>query len=150
MNNKTGLISLGTLVAIALLPTQAGANALTSLKDAEKQPAALTSVESLPNEVPEIVSDAVPEETEPDAPLTRFTELTAVEPSNARVSASSNNNANALGNDLLLVPWSTNSSDLQSIEASLDGESGFQTPLDLVQAPLEPSQLVLSQQKDGE
>lgn len=60
MNYTINFVGLGATVAIALLlPTQATANALTPLKDADGQPSALTRVEPLPAIVPDVVPDVV-------------------------------------------------------------------------------------------
>lgn len=68
MNDKTGLVSLGTLVAIALLlPTQARANDLASLETTDGQPAALTSVEPLPKVLTDVVLEAGSEAVVPGA-----------------------------------------------------------------------------------
>ncbi len=62
MGYKTGLISLGTLVAISLLPTQASADTPHQLDHTDGSSSALTREEALPEGVLETVTEAgVPE-----------------------------------------------------------------------------------------
>ncbi|MEA5448044.1 hypothetical protein VB780_05650 [Leptolyngbya sp. CCNP1308] len=58
MNYNINFVGLGAAVAIALLPTQATANALTRLEDADAHPPAPTSLEPLPAIVPDVVPEA--------------------------------------------------------------------------------------------
>lgn len=144
MNSKIKLVRLGATVAIALLlPTQARADAPTSLENTD----ALTSVEPLP----EVALDVLPEAGlldagVPDAiaadPSQQAQSITAVEPVNANVNASpvSSDDVQA---DALLPPSSTNSRDLQPIAVPLTSEGSVQTPfaqpLNMAQTTVESS-----------
>jgi hypothetical protein len=155
MKYPLGLIGLGTMVAFALLlPTQAKADTLAPLEDVEGQPSTLTSEAPLPEMalegVPEIAAEVgEPEAVVPAIDATDSTqspqppEISVVEPTDTRASASPENSDRAQDEALLLLSASTNSNDLQPIEAPLASESRFQTPLtqslDMAQTPSESS-----------
>ncbi len=157
MGYKTGLISLGTLVAIALLlPTQAKADAPTPLEDTDRLSSGLTREEALPGGVLETVPEAggVPEAStaEEGVPATDATstpqlsptpEITIVEPSAPPVNVANPNNGDSTQTEALLAPPSTSSSDLQLTEAPSANAEGFLNPvaqpLDVAQTTSEAS-----------
>lgn len=145
MNSKIKLVSLGTTVAIALLlPSQARANAPAPTDE----PAELTTAEPQPEVVLEDFSEVVPE-AGMSAAITADTSqqpqppgITAIVPVNTSDNASPENSDNAQA-DAPLLPSSTNSHDLQPIEAPLASESLLQTtpaqPLDTAQTTSAPA-----------
>ncbi|MFQ4140385.1 hypothetical protein PGN35_029130 [Nodosilinea sp. PGN35] len=143
MNSKTKFVGLGVTVAIALLlPSQARANAPSSPDNTDGQSSALRSGEP----VPAVVLEGEPEEVVPGAIATDASQQPqppvppAVESINVNTITDTSDSAQV---DVPLVPSSTNSRDLQPIEAPIASESLFPTPLaqppDIAQTPSEPA-----------
>lgn len=138
MNSKIKLVGLGATVAIALLlPSQVRANAPSSPDDTDGQSSALTSGEPKPvvvleGESEEVVSGAI---AQPQPPVP-----TTVESINVDTITDTSDSAQA---DLPLLPSSTNSHDLQPIEAPLASEGLLQTtpaqPPGIAQTTSEPA-----------
>ena len=143
MKHNLNLVGLGATVAIALLPTQAMADMPTFLDDTDTSPA-LTSEAPLP-EVAEVVVEDLPEgapgaiDSDLPQPPQSLDPTGDATPINGSSSPTDNAQPDAPG-----LLSSTDSTDLQPIEAPLASEGVLPTPLALppkvAQTPSAPAQ----------